>query len=129
MPQRRRCIAHIPASTVLVLALLLAGCQQRQQETPPPPTPEVATVTARHQEVLLTTELSGRTSAYRVAEIRPQVNGLIQNRLFTEGADVRAGELLYKIDPASFRAALSNVEAALGRSEANLPAIRSRVGR
>jgi membrane fusion protein (multidrug efflux system) len=89
----------------------------------------VATVTAQHQEILLTTELSGRTSAYRVAEIRPQVNGLIQKRLFTEGADVKAGEVLYRIDPASFQAALSNAEAALGRSEANLPAIRSRVAR
>lgn len=129
MPPRRRSIARLSVGAVLTLGLLWAGCQQRPQEAPPPPPPEVATVTTQHQEILLTTELPGRTSAYRVAEIRPQVNGLIQKRLFTEGADVKAGEVLYRIDPASFQAALSNAEAALGRSEANLPAVRSRVAR
>jgi len=95
----------------------------------PPPAPTVSVVTVQPQPVLLTTELPGRTSAYRIAEIRPQVNGLIQKRIFTEGTDVQAGDLLYQIDPAPFRAALKNAEAALVRSEANLPAIRSRTER
>jgi membrane fusion protein (multidrug efflux system) len=86
-------------------------------------------VTIQPQEVMLTTELPGRTSPYRIAEIRPQVNGLILKRLFTEGSDVQAGQELYQIDPAPFQAALDNAEAALGRSQAGLPAIQSRAGR
>ena len=66
---------------------------------------------------------------YRIAEIRPQVNGLIQKRLFTEGSDVKADQVLYQIDPAPFQAALDNAKAALGRAEANLPSIRSRAER
>ena len=129
MPPRHCRPFMTPLRTVLILGLLLAGCQQPQEAPSPPPPPEVATVTARPQEILLTTELPGRTSPYRVAQIRPQVNGLIEKRLFTEGADVTAGEVLYQIDPASFRAALSNARAALRKSEANLPAIRTRVER
>ncbi len=75
------------------------------------PTPEVSFVTVQAQKVVLTNELPGRTSAYRAAEIRPQVSGMIQKRLFTEGADVKAGEVLYQIDPAPFQAALDNAEA------------------
>jgi membrane fusion protein (multidrug efflux system) len=91
--------------------------------------PEVAATTIQPQQVVLTTELPGRTSAFLVAEIRPQVNGLIQKRLFTEGSDVKAGDVLYQIDPAPFQAALNNAEAALGRSQASLPSIRSRTER
>jgi len=91
--------------------------------------PEVSTVTVQTQKIMLTTELPGRTSAFRVAEIRPQVSGLIQKRLFTEGSDVKAGQVLYQIDPAPFQAVLDNAKAALGRAEANLPAIRSRAER
>jgi membrane fusion protein (multidrug efflux system) len=78
---------------------------------------------------MLTTELPGRTSAYRIAEIRPQVNGLILERRFTEGAEVKAGQILYRIDPAPFQAALKNAEAALVRSKANLPAVQFRLAR
>jgi membrane fusion protein (multidrug efflux system) len=84
--------------------------------------PEVATVTVARQPVLLTTELPGRTSPYLIAEIRPQVNGLIQKRLFTEGADVQTGQELYQIDPTPFQAALDN-------AQANLPALRLRADR
>ena len=115
--------------TVFLSGLLVAGCDRGQQSPPPPPVPEVATVTVKPQRVVLTTELPGRTSAFRIAEIRPQVNGLIQKRLFTEGSDVKAGQALYQIDPAPFQAALDNAMAALKRSEANLPAIRLRVER
>jgi membrane fusion protein (multidrug efflux system) len=108
----------------------MASCQPEQQAASmPPAAPTVSVVTLQPQPVLLTTELPGRTSAYRIAEIRPQVNGLIQKRIFTEGTEVQAGDLLYQIDPAPFRAALKNAEAALVRSEANLPAIRSRTER
>jgi membrane fusion protein (multidrug efflux system) len=91
--------------------------------------PEVGVMTIQSQEVVLDTELPGRTIAFRVAEIRPQVNGLIQKRLFTEGGHVRAGQVLYQIDPAPFQAALDNAEAALNRSEANLLATRLKAER
>ena len=118
---------NIPLHLLLLLAAagVLASCS-RTPAPPPAPPPEVATVTVARQSVLLTTELPGRTSPYRIAEIRPQVNGLIQKRLFTEGSDVKAGQELYQIDPAPFQAALDNAKAALGRSEASLPALQSR---
>ena len=115
-------------ATVSFSVLLTVGCQNQKQEAQrQAPTPQVAALTIQTQPIMLTSELPGRISAYRVAEIRPQVSGLIQKRLFTEGTDVKAGDVLYQIDPASFRAALSNADAALVKSEANLPALRSRV--
>jgi membrane fusion protein (multidrug efflux system) len=113
---------------VLVLGLITSGCGS-QQAAPQPSIPEVAIVTVNPERVVLTTELPGRTSAYFVAEIRPQVNGIIQKRLFAEGSDVRAGEVLYQIDPAPYQAAYNNAVAALARSEANLPPIRLKAER
>jgi len=115
------------ALAALFCALAMTACRRRH--APPPPAPEVATVTVALQQVLLTTELPGRTSPYRVSEIRPQVNGIIQERLFTEGSDVKAGQVLYQIDPAPFQAALDNAKAGLGRAKANLPAVQSRFAR
>ncbi len=118
------------ALTALASLLLVGGCQSGQgRQTAPAPVPEVATVKVSMEAVALTTELPGRTSAYLVAEIRPQVNGIIQKRLFTEGSHVRAGQVLYQIDPAPFQAALENAKAAVAKSEANLHATRSRAER
>ena len=114
---------------VLLLVLSAVSCDRRQQSPPPPPVPEVVTVTVHTQKIMLTTELPGRTATYRIAEIRPQVSGLIRKRLFMEGSDVMAGQALYQIDPAPFQAALNNAEGGLGRAEANLPAIRLRAER
>jgi membrane fusion protein (multidrug efflux system) len=97
---------------VLAAGLITFGCGS-QQAAPPPVNPEVAVVTVNPERVLLTTELPGRTSAYFVAEIRPQVNGIIQKRLFVEGSDVGAGEVLYQIDSAPFQAAYDNAAANL----------------
>jgi membrane fusion protein (multidrug efflux system) len=116
-------------ATALISCFLSAGCDRQQQSSPPRPVPEVSTVTVQTDKIMLTTELPGRTSVYRIAEIRPQVSGLIQKRLFTEGSDVKAGQVLYQIDPAPFQAALANAEAARARAEANLPSLRSRVDR
>jgi membrane fusion protein (multidrug efflux system) len=110
--------------------LVLGGCNKTDgRQTATPIVPEVATVTVRPQQAVLTTELPGRTSAYRIAEVRPQVNGIVQKRLFAEGSYVTAGQVLYQIDPAPFRAALENATAALGKAEANLPALRSKAER
>jgi len=110
--------------------LLLGGCQNTHgRPAAQPRIPEVAIVTVGTERVVLTTELPGRTSAFRIAEIRPQVNGIVQRRLFEEGAAVTAGQALYQIDPAPFQAALENAMASLGKAEANLPAVRSKAER
>lgn len=121
----------IAVTGILAGFLILVGCGQGKApgKQPPGSVSEVAFVTVRPEKVTITTELSGRTTAFRVAEIRPQANGLIQKRLFVEGADVKAGQALYQIDPAPFQAALDNAKAAMGRAEANLPAIASRAER
>ena len=115
----------------VVALLLLAGCQRAEERSAAPKVtaPQVGVVTLQTQRILLTSELPGRTAAHRIAEIRPQVNGLIQKRRFTEGSVVKAGDVLYQIDPASFQAALNSAQAALERSQANLPAARSRAER
>lgn len=125
----RRIVRGILLAPILLGSPLPGGCDRRPQAPPPAAVPEVTVVTVQTQQVVLTSELPGRTSAYLVAEIRPQVNGLIQKRLFTEGADVKAGDVLYQIDPAPFAAALDNAKAALGRAEASLPAIRLKAER
>jgi len=114
---------------LLLSGLVLGGCDRKQQGPPPQPTPRVSFVVMQPEKVTMSTELPGRTSAFRVAEIRPQVSGLILKRLFEEGSLVKAGQVLYQIDPAPFQAALDNAQAALGRSEANLPATRSKAER
>ncbi len=125
----------IPLWTAVGLALagffLLSGCESghSQQAAGPPPVPEVAIVTIAPQPLSLTTELPGRTSAFRVAEIRPQVNGIVQKRLFTEGSTVEAGQLLYQIDPAQFQAALDSAEASLHKAKTYLPSVRLRAER
>lgn len=86
-------------------------------------------VTVTAQPIVLTIEMPGLTSPFLIADVRPQVNGLILKRLFTEGSDVKQGQQLYQIDPAPFQVALDNAKAALGRAEASLPALRSRTDR
>ena len=124
-------LRSLPAFAAICLAAgLSTGCGKPGAGGPPtPPPPEVATATVAPQPLLLTTELPGRTAPFRIAEIRPQVNGLVQKRLFTEGADVQAGDALYQIDPAPFQTALDVAEAAHGRSAASLPALRAKVER
>ncbi len=111
--------------STLIAFLGLWGCENGQGPPPPPPLPEVAALTIETRPLVLTTELPGRTSPFLVAEIRPQVNGLIQERLFTEGADVRAGQALYHIDPAPFRAALAHAEANLVAARRNTERARA----
>jgi len=97
----------------LSIMLLVFGVGCKQKSRPPQGQPEVAVITVKPERVIITTKLSGRTSAFMIAEIRPQVNGLIQKRLFTEGSEVKAGQVLYQIDPAPFQAAMDNAAANL----------------
>lgn len=98
--------------------LLLAACGNEAQQAPPPGKPKVGVVTLKTEPVSLSTELPGRVSAYRIAEVRPQVNGIIQKRLFVEGGVVKQGEQLYQIDPALYQADLNSKRAAVSRAEA-----------
>jgi len=109
------------ALSILAGALALSACGKKEAApaaAPPPPQVVVYTVTA--QPMTLTTELAGRTSASQIAEVRPQVGGLIQKRLFVEGATVKAGTPLYQIDPASYKAAVSSARAALESAKARV---------
>ena len=112
-------------------ALIVGGCGKSQapQSARPAGPVEVGVVTVHAGRVVLSTELPGRTAAYLIAEVRPQVNGLIQQRTFVEGSAVRAGALLYQIDPAPYQATFDQAKAALAVAEANVPPARSRAER
>jgi membrane fusion protein (multidrug efflux system) len=105
---------------------LLINCKHKQAA---PGIPEVAVMLIKAQPVTLTTELPGRVSAFLVAEVRPQVNGIVQQRAFAEGSDVKAGQVLYQIDPQAYRATLASAQATLARAQASLPSLKSRVER
>jgi len=107
---------------MLVASLTVSGCGKKSATVGQKPggPPEVGIVVVQPQRVALNTELAGRTSAFLIAEVRPQVGGIIQKRLFTEGADVKAGEVLYQIDPAAYQAAYNSSKALLTRAEANV---------
>jgi len=115
-------------ATVGLLGMVGAslGCRSKPA---PRPIPEVAVQTVLPERAVLTTELPGRTSAFLIAEIRPQVNGLILQRLFQEGSNVQAGSTLFQIDPAPYQAALDQANAALAVAESGLPSIHSRAER
>jgi membrane fusion protein (multidrug efflux system) len=116
----------VVAVGALAAAWTLAGCQNSGAKAPGQSgPPEVAVVEVKPERVAITTELPGRTSAYLVAEVRPQVSGIIQNRLFKEGADVNAGDVLYQIDPATYQAAWESAKAQLARAEANISRTRA----
>jgi membrane fusion protein (multidrug efflux system) len=105
------------AAAMATALLLLAGCGHKAAPPPPAP-PQVKVVTLKAQPVSLTTELPGRTVAFKVAEIRPQVSGVILKRMFTEGADVRMGQQLYQIDPALYHAAYASAAASAESAQA-----------
>ena len=111
--------------------LVVAGCGEQSSTAAKAPStpPEVGVIAVQPQHVALTTELAGRTSAYLIAEVRPQVGGIIQKRLFTEGSDVKENDVLYQIEPSSYQAAYNSAKAALARAEANLIPIQLKAGR
>ncbi|MCX5914506.1 MAG: efflux RND transporter periplasmic adaptor subunit, partial [Deltaproteobacteria bacterium] len=121
----------VTATAVLFGALILAGCGQNSTAKAPSQAgpPEVVVVEVKPQPVAINTELPGRTSAYLIAEVRPQVGGIIQKRFFKEGSDVKAGAVLYQIDPAMYQAAYDSARAALARAEANVTSNRYRAER
>ena len=107
-------------SGVMLWGLLAAaGCSKKPADTASAP-PEVSVVVTQPQRAQITTELSGRISPHLLAEVRPQVGGIIQKRLFTEGSEVKAGQALYQIDAATYQTAYDSAKAALAKAEGNL---------
>ena len=115
MPTYR--VATLAAATAALLALDACG---KKAPPPAPPPPEVGYVVVQSRPVTLTTELPGRTTAFITADVRPQVNGIITARLFTEGSDVRKGQALYQIDPKPYQAAYDQAKAQVANAQANL---------
>jgi len=122
---------HFPTSGTTLLAvasaaLLLTACGGPPGGPPPQLSgpPQVGVLVVQPQRVALDTELPGRTVPYQIAEVRPQVTGLIQKRSFEEGSLVKAGQPLYQIDAASYQASYDSARAALAKSEANLRSTR-----
>lgn len=124
-----------PRSLVLsaLLLSLLSACSDKKPAVPAgagaPPPANVGVITVAPEDVANTTELPGRIEAVRNAEVRARVGGIVQKRLFGEGSEVRAGAVLYQIDPAPFQAAYSSAEAALARADANLGQANTRLNR
>jgi membrane fusion protein, multidrug efflux system len=112
-----------------VLGLILSACDSKEPTANGPAPLEVGVVKLTTTDVPLAVELPGRTSAFRKAEVRPQVSGVIQKRLFTEGGEIKANEPLYQIDPATYEAAHTSAKAELARAEANLAAAAARESR
>ncbi|TFY84635.1 efflux RND transporter periplasmic adaptor subunit [Pseudomonas nabeulensis] len=103
----------------LIILAVLGGCSAGDP-APQAATPSVTVLTVQPKTQVLTTELAGRTQAFMVAEIRPQVGGIVQQRLFVEGAEVKVGQALYQLDAAPYKAALAQAEATLSKSRATL---------
>ncbi|HDR2790838.1 efflux RND transporter periplasmic adaptor subunit [Enterobacter sp. RHBSTW-00175] len=108
----------LPLSGLIVCAALLAGCDGQDDQQQHPQSPQVSVYTVKSAPLAVTTELPGRTDAFRVAEVRPQVSGIILRRNFTEGSDVKAGDSLYQIDPATYKAAYDNAKGELAKAQA-----------
>ncbi|MGH8166050.1 MAG: efflux RND transporter periplasmic adaptor subunit, partial [Woeseiaceae bacterium] len=121
MPEPFRYLVAAPA--VIAVSLLLAACGAEQQMPPQGPA-AVTVVTLKTEPVALTRELPGRTNPYLVAEVRPQVTGIIKERLFTEGSLVEAGQPLYQLDDAVYRADYNSARAALARAESAVEVAR-----
>ena len=128
----RRAGAAAAVAACLAAALALAGCGKDGATGAAPAAsapPQVGVVTLQPERQVVTTELPGRTSAWLSAEIRPQVGGIVQKRLFTEGAQVRDGQVLYQLDAAGFEAALAAAEAQLGKARTTLASAESNARR
>ena len=117
------------AGMATLLGLILSGCgQQPVAASAKGPTP-VGVVSVKPQSISITTELPGRTSPYKIAEVRPQISGIVQQRQFKEGTDVKAGEKLYQIDPALYKTAFDSAQASLVKAQANWVTVKLKADR
>jgi membrane fusion protein (multidrug efflux system) len=129
-PDRNSVRRSAPGALIWIafLAVNLAGCGGPPAAAPPKP-PSVSVETIKFQPVTLEADLPGRTSPYEVSDVRPQINGIIQSRLFKEGSNVGAGQLLYVIDPAPYRATYDQAVAQLANAHAALVTAKLKAAR
>ena len=132
MPEHRtvrRFAPHhlLPLGAAVLIALSLAACGEKKEAggagapgSAAPPPPEVGVITAQPESVGLTTELPGRLEASRVAQVRARATGIVTKRVFTEGSDVRAGQVLYRVDAGPYDAARQSAQAQLAQAQATL---------
>ncbi|SQB37212.1 acriflavine resistance protein E [Citrobacter koseri] len=105
-------------SFIIISAALLAGCNDQGDTQAHPAEPQVTVHVVESAPLAVTTELPGRTTPFRIAEVRPQVSGIVLKRNFTEGSDIEAGQSLYQIDPATYQADYDSAKGELAKSEA-----------
>ena len=125
-------VAFFVAAVAIASFALTAAPKAESQEPGPPisaPLPEVAVITIQPEEVTITQELNGRVTPFLIAEVRPQVNGIILNRLFDEGSDVTKNMQLYQIDPSMYEAQLMRAEATLASARANVDVAEAKLAR
>lgn len=122
---QRTCLASMAIAFVILASA--SGCSKPEKK--PPPTPEAGFVTVKIESVPLTVELAGRTAAYETSEVRPQVSGIVRERLFTEGSTVRAGQVLYRIEASLYRAAAAQAQANLQNANAAQEAAKAKADR
>ncbi len=118
-----------PVAALAILSVLSACGKPPGGPPPAAGTPVLGVITVHAQPVELHTELPGRTSPYQIADVRPQVNGIVKTRNFREGSDVKAGQVLYQINPASYQAAYDSSVAALNKAEASVKTARLKASR
>ena len=122
-----------PVAALVTMLFSLAGCGEKNAQAQAPgagmPPPEVAVVTVAPERIVVTTELPGRIEATRIAQVRARVAGIVQKRVFQEGSEVKAGDVLFRIDPAPFQATFNSTQAAVAKAEANLAQANLKVQR
>jgi membrane fusion protein (multidrug efflux system) len=131
MPDSKRLTSLTIAMAITSTAALLTACGQPPSGGPPPAlaTPQVGVLTIQPQRVAITTELAGRTSPVLMADVRPQITGIVQARNFKEGSEVAAGALLYQVDAAPYRASLDSAHATMAKAQATLQSARLKAER
>ncbi len=115
---KKQRVTFVALVVILSSSMMLAACDNNTH-TASHQAPEVGVVTLKSTSLTITTDLPGRTSPFRIAEIRPQVSGIILKRNFTEGSEIKAGESLYQIDPATYKADYDKAKGDLAQAQAN----------
>lgn len=120
---------YTPLAFAVITLSLMAACGKKESAPPAPPPPTVSVVTVAPSTVAVTNELPGRVEAYRIAQVRARTAGIVLKRVFEEGSDVKAGQVLFRIDPAQFQASFESAQAAVSKAEANLAQAELKVKR
>jgi len=120
---------YTPLAFAVITLSLMAACGKKESAPPAPPPPTVSVITVAPSVVAVSNELPGRIEAYRIAQVRARTAGIVLKRVFEEGSDVKAGQVLFRIDPAQFQASFESAQAAVSKAEANLAQAELKVKR